>query len=301
MVPGAMDRASLFPHPSWMATLFLVSTPIGNLGDLTPRAAETLGRVSRVLAEDTRRTRKLLTHLGLSKPLASLHAHNEASREATILRWMDEGEDLAVVSDAGTPLVSDPGERIVAAVLAGGHMVIPIPGPSAILAALIGSGLPAQPFSFFGFLPRKGKERTQLLDRVASAQETTILFESPERLVSLLEALEELTGPNRKGAVARELTKIYEEFVRGSLKELLAHFRETAPRGEITLVLEPAPEPEGSQEIDRAAAGALALALLSDGMTPSRAARELARRLRVSRNQAYQVVQEVAGEELVGE
>jgi 16S rRNA (cytidine1402-2'-O)-methyltransferase len=284
-----------------MATLFLVSTPIGNLGDLTPRAADTLGSVARVLAEDTRRTRKLLTHLGISKPLASLHAHNEASREASILGWLDKGEDLAVVSDAGTPLVSDPGERIVEAVLAAGHIVVPIPGPSAILAALVASGLPAQPFTFFGFLPRKGKERTQLLDRIVSAQETTVLFESPERLISLLEALEEHAGPARKGVVARELTKLYEEFVRGTMGELLAHFRETDPRGEITLVLDPAPEPIGGTEIDRAAAEALALALLKDGMTPSRAARELARRLRVSRNRAYEVVQEVAGKALVGE
>jgi len=284
-----------------MSTLFLVSTPIGNLGDLTPRAAETLGRVSRVLAEDTRRTRKLLTHLGLSKPLASLHAHNEAAREAAILRWLDAGEELAVVSDAGTPLVSDPGERIVEAVLAGGHKVVPIPGPSAILAALVASGLPAQPFTFLGFLPRKGKDRARMLDRVASAQETTILFESPERLVSFLESLEEVAGSTRKGAVARELTKVFEEFVRGTVAELLVHFRETPPRGEITVVIEPAPEPEDSQEIDRAAARALAQALLGDGVTPSRAAKELARRLKISRNQAYEVVQEVAVEAVVDE
>ena len=276
-----------------MANLYLVSTPIGNLGDLTARAAETLAAVSRVLAEDTRRTRPLLTHLGISTPLVSLHAHNEASRETAILGWLDGGDDLAMVSDAGTPLVSDPGERIVEAVVAGGHKVIPIPGPSAILAALVASGLPTDSFTFLGFLPRKGKERTEKLDRVAAARETTILFESPERLVRLLEALVEVAGPTRKGAVARELTKLYEEIVRGTVDELLCHFREKAPRGEITLVLEGAPEAEGSQEIDKAAAGALAHALLENGMSPSRAAKELAQRLRVTRNQAYQVVQEV--------
>lgn len=276
-----------------MATLFLVSTPIGNLGDLTPRAGETLGQVSRVLAEDTRRTRKLLTHLGLSKPLVSLHAHNEASREETVLGWLDAGEDLAVVSDAGTPLVSDPGERLVEAVLGRGHQVVPIPGPSAILAALVASGLPSQPFTFLGFLPRKGKDRARVLERVSFAQETTILFEAPDRLVTLLEALEEMAGSLRRGVVARELTKIHEEFVRGSLEELVRHFRERPPRGEITLVLEPAPEIQGADEIDRAAAGALATALLGEGMSPSRAAKELARRLGLSRNQAYQVVQAV--------
>jgi 16S rRNA (cytidine1402-2'-O)-methyltransferase len=276
-----------------MATLFVVSTPIGNLGDLSPRAAETLASVSRVLAEDTRRTRKLLSHLGLSTPLISHHAHNEASREEQILGWMNAGEDLAVVSDAGTPLVSDPGERLVEAVLAGGHQVVPIPGPSAVLAALVASGIPALPFSFFGFMPRKGKERTRLLDRLASTTETSVLFESPERLLTLLETLSE-TGPQRKGAVARELTKLHEEFVRGSLEELILYFRNHPPRGEITLVLEAVPEPEGSQEIDKVAAAALAGALLDDGMSPSRAAKELARRLKLSRNQAYEVVQGVS-------
>jgi 16S rRNA (cytidine1402-2'-O)-methyltransferase len=274
-----------------MSTLFIVSTPIGNLGDMSPRAAETLAGVSRVLAEDTRRTRKLMSHLGLSTPLVSHHAHNEASREGKILEWMGAGEDLAVVSDAGTPLVSDPGERLVEAVLSEGHQVVPIPGPSAILAALVASGLPALPFSFFGFLPRKGKERTRMLDRLASTRETSVLFESPERLVSLLEALSETGGGDRKGCVARELTKLHEEFVRGSLEELALHFRGTPPRGEITLVLEAVPEPEGTQDIDGAAAVALAQALLADGMSPSRAAKELARRLNVSRNQAYEVVQ----------
>jgi 16S rRNA (cytidine1402-2'-O)-methyltransferase len=277
-----------------MSTLFVVSTPIGNLGDLSPRAAETLAGVSRILAEDTRRTRKLLSHLGLSTPLVSHHAHNEVSRQKKVLEWMDAGEDLAVVSDAGTPLVSDPGERLVEAVLSGGHEVVPIPGPSAILAALVASGLPALPFSFFGFVPRKGKERTRMLEQLASARETSVLFESPERLVSLLEALSETGGGERKGAVARELTKLHEEFVRGPLDDLILHFRENPPRGEITLVLEPVPEPEGVQEIDEAAAAALARALLDDGMSPSRAAKELARRLDVSRNQAYEVVQRVA-------
>lgn len=277
-----------------MSTLYLVSTPIGNLGDLSRRATEVLGRVSRILAEDTRRTRPLLTHLGLSTPMVSFHAHNEISRREAILGWLADGEDIAMVSDAGTPLVSDPGERLVEAVLSAGYPVVPIPGPSAILAALVASGLPADRFTFLGFLPRKGADRRELLDRIASAPETTVLFESPERLLRLLEDLWDACAPGRRGAVCRELTKLHEEFVRGTLDELKAHFAEIPPRGEITLVLEPAGDAPGASEVDSAAAAALAEALLEDGQSPSRAAKEVSRRLKIPRNDAYEIVQEVS-------
>jgi 16S rRNA (cytidine1402-2'-O)-methyltransferase len=283
------------PHPFPMATLYLVSTPIGNLGDLSPRARETLGSASRILAEDTRRTRPLLTHLGLGSPLVSLHAHNEAARVREILAWLGEGEDIALVSDAGTPLVSDPGERLVEAVVAAGHEVVPIPGPSAILAALVASGLPADRFTFLGFLPRKGTDRRELLDRLASATETTVLFESPERLVHLLEDLLAISEPSRRGVVGRELTKLHEELVRGTLGELRDHFESNPPRGEITLVLEAVSDERESPDVDLAAAAALAEALLEEGVSPSRAAREVAKRLRIPRNRAYGVVQVAAG------
>jgi 16S rRNA (cytidine1402-2'-O)-methyltransferase len=276
-----------------MGTLYVVSTPIGNLGDLSRRATEVLGRVSRILAEDTRRTRPLLTHLGLSTPMVSFHAHNETSKREAILDWLADGEDIAMVSDAGTPLVSDPGERLVDAVLSAGYPVVPIPGPSAILAALVASGLPSDRFTFLGFLPRKGAERRELLDRISTAPETTVLFESPERLLRLLEDLGDTSVPDRRGAVCRELTKLHEEFVRGTLEELKAHFTETPPRGEITLVLEPAGEVPGALEVDSAAAAALAEALLEDGRSPSRAAKEISRRLKIPRNDAYEIVQEV--------
>jgi 16S rRNA (cytidine1402-2'-O)-methyltransferase len=276
-----------------MGTLYVVSTPIGNLGDLSRRATEVLGRVSRILAEDTRRTRPLLTHLGLSTPMVSFHAHNETSKREAILDWLADGEDIAMVSDAGTPLVSDPGERLVDAVLSAGYPVVPIPGPSAILAALVASGLPSDRFTFLGFLPRKGAERRELLDRISTAPETTVLFESPERLLRLLEDLGNTSVPDRGGAVCRELTKLHEEFVRGTLEELKAHFTETPPRGEITLVLEPAGEVPGALEVDSAAAAALAEALLEDGRSPSRAAKEISRRLKIPRNDAYEIVQEV--------
>jgi len=284
-----------------MATLYLVSTPIGNLGDLSPRAAETLVGVSRILAEDTRRTRPLLIRLGLKTPLVSFHAHNEAAREKSVLGWLGAGEDLALVSDAGTPLVSDPGERLVEAVLAGGHTVVPIPGPSAILTALVASGLPSKRFTFLGFLPRKGSDREDLLERLGTSRETTVLFESPERLVALLEALAAVSPPHRKCVVGRELTKLHEEFIRGSLAEVAAHFSSTPPRGEITLVLAAAGDEGLSRGVDLAAASALAAALLEEGVSASRAAKEVARRLRIPRNQAYAVVQSVAGERDKGE
>lgn len=288
-----MDRASSFPHPSVMSKLYLVSTPIGNLGDLSRRGEEILGAVARVLAEDTRRTRTLLSHLGLRTPMVSLHAHNEASRKEDILRWLEEGDDLALVSDAGTPLVSDPGGRMVEAVLERGHEVVPVPGPSAVLAALVASGLPMDRFTFLGFIPRKGRERQVLLERLASTPETTVLFESPERLLDLLEALEEATGSERRCAVARELTKLHEEFVRGSVKEVRDHFREHHPRGEITLVLEATPSRPDEAALDEEVATALARALLNQGERPSQVAREVAVRLGIPRNKAYQLVQDL--------
>jgi 16S rRNA (cytidine1402-2'-O)-methyltransferase len=277
-----------------VATLFLVSTPIGNLGDLSPRAADTLRAVRRVLAEDTRRTRVLTERVGASAPLVSLHAHNESERTAQVLGWLEAGEDLAMVSDAGTPLLSDPGARVVRAVLEGGHRVVPIPGPSAILAALTASGLAGDRFAFLGFVPRKGAERREVLARVAGSAETTVLFESPQRLGDLLEALADACGPDRPAAVARELTKLHEEIVRGTLEEMSAYYRQHPPKGEVTVVVAPAAE-SGAKSADadlQEEARGLAARLLADGMKPSAAAKELTARLDLARNDAYRVVQE---------
>ena len=275
-----------------MATLYLVSTPIGNLGDLSPRAADTLRSVARVLAEDTRRSRVLTEHAGSSAPLVSLHAHNEAERTAQILAWLDAGEDLALVSDAGTPLVSDPGGRVVSAVSGAGHAVVPIPGPSAVLAALVGSGLPTGRFAFLGFPDRKGGGRRRLFERVAHSEETTVLFESPNRVVALLEGLAEACGPDRTVAVARELTKIHEEWVRGTLAEAAAYYRERPPRGEVTVVVAPA-EPKAAEGDRSGEAERLAEALLEAGLKPSQVARALADKLDLARNQAYRIVHDL--------
>lgn len=277
-----------------MSTLFLVSTPIGNLDDVSARATETLKGVNRILAEDTRRTRILTDRVGATAPLVSLHAHNEAERVDSIVGWLDDGETLALVTDAGTPLVSDPGGRVVSAVVDAGHDVVPIPGPSAVLAALIASGLPTHRFTFLGFVARKGRHRRDDLHRVASADETTVLFESPNRLVRLLCDLEELCGPERPVAVARELTKLHEEFVRGTLPEVAAYYEERPPKGEVTVVVAPREADVGEVDVE-AEAGRLAREMLDDGMRPSTVAKEIAARLDLARNDAYRIVHDLEG------
>jgi 16S rRNA (cytidine1402-2'-O)-methyltransferase len=276
-----------------MGTLYLISTPIGNLEDLTPRARRILGEVDAVLAEDTRHSGLLLQRLGLKVPFVSLHQHNEESRIGEVLERLGREESLALVSDAGTPLVSDPGERLVARVVEAGHTVTPIPGPSAVLAALVGSGLPTLPFAFLGFAPRKGRARDELLERVAGSAETVVLFESPERTAPLLAELTGRCGGDRLACVARELTKVHEEFRRGTLEELAGYYLESPPRGEVTVVVGAA-SGEVSATVDEEAARALGRALLADGASPSRAAREVARRLGISRNQAYALIQELS-------
>lgn len=268
---------------------YIVSTPIGNLADLTYRAVEVLQGVDRILAEDTRRTGILCRHYGIETPLVSAHEHNEAARAGQVVAWLNAGEDLALVSDAGTPLVSDPGARLVQAALEAGHPVVPIPGPSAALTALVASGLDPEPFTFFGFLPRTGRERNDRLAELGALPHTAIVYESPERLVALLEGLMAQGEPQRRAVVARELTKLHEEVRRGTLQELATHYRDVGVRGEVVVVLEGAAGV--SAEVDEEAASALARALLDDGKRPSVVAKEVARRLGIPRNQAYEIVQ----------
>ena len=218
-----------------MATLYVVSTPIGNLEDITLRALRVLGEVSAVFAEDTRRTRILLDRHEIATPTRSLHAHNEAARIDELIAALDDGADLAIVSDAGTPLISDPGERVVRRARAAGHAVVPIPGASALLAAVVASGLPTGRIQFLGFLPRKAGERDRLLEGFVERPETLVCFESPKRLAATLRALREQLG-DRDACVARELTKQHEELVDGTLSELEQRFADGA-RGECTIVV----------------------------------------------------------------
>lgn len=275
-----------------MSLLYVVSTSIGNLADMTYRAVAVLGEVDRILAEDTRRTRILLQHYGLEKPLYSAHAHNEAARAAQLLEWLEAGESVALVSDAGTPLISDPGARIVQGVIEAGHRVVPVPGASALLAALVGAGVEAEPFTFYGFTPRSGRARSERLAEVASLGHTAVLYEAPGRLARLLRELAEVCGGERRAVVARELTKIHETFSRGTLAELAAYYDQEPVRGEVVLVVAGS-EVTGSAEASLEELERAARELLGEGLRPSAAARELSRLHGLSRNRAYEIVHSV--------
>lgn len=218
--------------------LTIVPTPIGNLGDMTFRAVEALKAADLVAAEDTRRTGLLLQHYEIRKPLVSFHEHNEASRTAELCERLARGESVALVTDAGMPGLSDPGYRLVRACRERGLPLTVLPGASAILTAVVGSGLPCDRFFFGGFLPVKSGQRTRVLRQAAAREETSVYFESPHRLCKTLQALAE-GAPACRVCVARELSKKFEEYRTGSPAELLAHFTQTAPRGEITLVISP--------------------------------------------------------------
>lgn len=216
--------------------LFVVATPIGNLGDVSLRAIETLKSVNVIVAEDTRHSRTLLTHLGITTPMTAYHEHNEARESPRLVRRMLDGESIALISDAGTPLLSDPGARLVAAALEADLRVIPIPGASALLSALVASGISADQFTFLGFLPRKGGERATMLRAISRSPFTVVLYESPQRIAATLADLVEAGCGDRAAALARELTKRFEEVRRGTVASLHAGTTEGV-RGEIVLVI----------------------------------------------------------------
>jgi len=282
-----------------MPTLFVVATPIGNLGDLTPRAREALAAATRIFAEDTRRTRALLSFAAIQgKPVLRVDAHAAPDRLVRIVADLQGDEAVALVTDAGVPGVSDPGAALVRVAAEQGVRVVPIPGPSAVTAAIAASGLVEGPFTFLGFLPRHGKKRRAALDRIATASDAIVVFESPQRIA---ETLRELAAPNppRRAALCRELTKLHEEILHGTVGELAALEREWL--GEITLVIGPqaehveaaAPEPEA---IDQEIASRLA-----KGAHPKDLATELAKRLGVPRRAAYARVLALKGAPSTGE
>jgi 16S rRNA (cytidine1402-2'-O)-methyltransferase len=242
-----------------------------------------------VAAEDTRRTRNLLTHLGASPAVLSFHAHSGERRVETVLDMLRDGRDVALVTDAGTPGVSDPGADLVAAARTAGIVVIPIPGPSAVATALSAAGLPADRYLFLGFVPRKGVERARLLARAADEEWSVVLFEAPTRLGALLHDLARVAGPERVAAVARELTKVHEEVRSGTLADLADYYSEHEPRGEITVVLagtgSPASEEDRTEE-----AAEHAVELLAEGLSRREVARRLTESHGLSRNDAYRLV-----------
>jgi len=257
-------------------TLYVVATPIGNLGDVTLRALEVLRSVAVVAAEDTRLTRRLWARHGISTPLLSYHAHSDSARSRELLGRLAAGEDVALVTDAGTPLVSDPGEDLVGQWVASGGSVVPIPGASAVLAALVVSGIRAPRWAFEGFLPRKGRERRERLERIASDERATVLFESPGRTPATLHDLAAVCGAEREATLCRELTKLHEEVRRGSLSELASGATERPPKGEVTIVVAGAPGRSQLVPVSLEDARQRVADLVAGGMRRSDAARQVA-------------------------
>lgn len=269
-------------------TLYVVSTPIGNLGDISARAIEILGSCAFILAEDTRRTRVLLDHVSVRTKLISLREHNEARVSEQVVARLLAGESAALVSDAGTPLVSDPGERLVRAAIDAGLTVVAIPGASAVLTALVVSGFPAEPFTFFGFVPRKASERADLISSLSALKHTAVCYESPERVGETLSAWVDAGLGDRPAVVARELTKKFEEVRRGTVRELAAYHESNDPRGEIVVVLGGArDEVRDEQQLE-----SLAKEMKVEGLTAREVARRLSEEHGVPRNLAYRLAHE---------
>jgi 16S rRNA (cytidine1402-2'-O)-methyltransferase len=275
-------------------TLYLVGTPIGNLGDLSPRAAEILGSVDFVAAEDTRVTLKLMNHLGLRKPLVSYYEHNRASSGERILSRLLAGESCALVTDAGMPAISDPGEDLVHLCRQNGVVVSPVPGPSALTAALAASGIRTGRFCFEGFLSRGTKSRREHLEKLRAEERTMVFYEAPHKLLYTLRDLYECLG-DRRAAICRELTKIHEEILHTTLSGAIEHFTQIPPRGEFVIVVEGA----GGQpaEADDEEAVEYALGLVEEGMSVKDAAKKASERFRISRNSLYSEILKRARED----
>ncbi|ATX81336.1 16S rRNA (cytidine1402-2'-O)-methyltransferase [Mariprofundus ferrinatatus] len=269
--------------------LFVVATPIGNLGDITFRAVEVLKNVDLIAAEDTRTSRKLLQHCGISTPMMALHEHNEEQAAKKLLSRLLQGESIALISDAGTPLISDPGYHLVRKLRSEGIRITPIPGASSVLAGLCAAGLPTDHFRFEGFLPRSGSSRTTALQRLAASNETNVILESPHRLLKSLKDLMPLLEEQRELVVARELTKLHEEFVSGSAGRLIEHFSERAPRGEIVLMIGPA-LPKNRGDITDSEIHSLLETEAMQTLAPSARAKAVARELGISKSRVYDLI-----------
>jgi 16S rRNA (cytidine1402-2'-O)-methyltransferase len=280
------------PGDRVLGCLYVVSTPIGNLEDISLRALGVLKEADAIACEDTRRTLKLLSHFDISKRLVSYHEHNEITRAPEIVIELEQGAKIVLVTDAGTPTISDPGYRLVNLCLRHGIQVVPVPGASALLAAIAAAGMPIEEFVFAGFLPSRPTERRKALRELAAEPRTLALYEAPHRLLDTLEDALELLG-NRPAVIAREVTKIYEEFVRGHLEDLVSAAREKPPRGEITLLIGPADGHALHADNGTTAANAVPLArrvdeIMRDRQLDRKAALKAAARERgLTRREAY--------------
>ncbi|MGQ0540189.1 MAG: 16S rRNA (cytidine(1402)-2'-O)-methyltransferase [Gemmatimonadaceae bacterium] len=287
---GALQEARGLNQTPTLGNLYIVSTPIGNLGDITYRAVEVLRQAALICAEDTRHTRALLERYGIKTPVQAYHEHNEARATPRLIGRLTKGDDIALVADAGTPLVSDPGARLVAAAIAAAVPVVPVPGPSALLAAVVASGLEATPFTFVGFLPRGGRERDKALNWLSALPHSSVLYESPNRVAGTLRDLEQRGLGERRLVVARELSKRFEEFRRGTVRELAAYYGSNAVRGEVVLVMEggvAASSMSSDDELRERAAE-----LRADGVSARDVVAALTGEFGIPRNRAYRIAHE---------
>ena len=269
-------------------TIYLVATPLGNLEDITLRALRVLGEVDLIACEDTRRTGKLLKHFHIRKPLLSFHEHNESSRASDIVERASAGESIAVVSDAGMPGISDPGYRLVAKAIAAGVVIVPIPGPVALVTALVASGLPTGSFRFGGFLPAKATQRRKTLQALIDDTATLVFYDAPHRIVKTLQDVLEILG-DRRAVIARELTKVHEEFLRGSVSDLLATLDQRgAVRGEITLLIDRGESPR-TREVTIADRVDV---FMSQGAGRMGAVKQVAKERGLSKREVYRLLEE---------
>jgi len=272
--------------------LYVVATPIGNLEDITLRAIRVLKQADMIACEDTRQTQKLLNHFGIEKPTISYHEHNEASRAAELIEKLAAGSRIAMVSDAGTPGISDPGFRLIALAIEQGMTVFPVPGPAALIAALVASGFPLQPFTFRGFLPPKSGARRKALEKVRPSAQTQVFYEAPHRIREALEDAVAALGPQRRVVVARELTKIHEEFLRGTAAEILAvlNAREDV-KGEIVLLIGPAAKGE-SQASSISIRERVDQLIREEKLDEKAALKKVAKERGISKSEAYRELQQ---------
>jgi 16S rRNA (cytidine1402-2'-O)-methyltransferase len=271
-------------------TLYVVATPIGNLEDISYRAVRVLQEANLIACEDTRHTAKLLNHYGIDKPTVSYHEHNEAVRAEELVAKLEGGLNIAQVSDAGMPGISDPGYRVIHLAIERGVQVVPIPGPSALVAALAGSGLPTDSFQFLGFLPAKSGQRRTLLETLRAVQHTTVVYEAPHRIVETMKDIVEFLGGERPVVVARELTKVHEEFIRGTAAQVLGRVQEHEPKGEMTLLIGKGAEQQGeAKDIGRR----LAEIMQEQKLDENAALKVVAKEQGISKSEAYRELQRV--------
>lgn len=284
-----ISKMSSFKGAKQTGSLFLIPTPIGNLNDMTPRAITTMQEVDLIAAEDTRNTQKLLNYFEIDTRQISFHEHNTMQRIPQLIEMLQEGKNIAQVSDAGMPSISDPGHELVKACIENEIPVVPLPGPNAALSALIASGLTPQPFYFYGFLPRKSTERKKEIEKLGELQATFILYESPHRLKKTIKDMLEVLG-DRKVTLGRELTKQYEEFLRGTLSEAMEYAENDEVRGEFVVVVEgknQADNLQTSQEFDEGNIVSEVQVLIDNGLKPNKAIKEIANKYNLKKQEVY--------------